>query len=197
MTGVPLMRTSKCRCGPKQRPVQSLIADHLALADRLPDVTAKRCLVAVAGRHRGGVLDAGVVAVAALPARDRHAARVGGVDLRARRHADVDARVAGLPRAPLAEGRGDRAVHRPDQRPEPCLIGPPPPCGVKAFGAALRSCDSIWSCWASRLFRSSCAFSRLERTWASTALRPSRARWSCVARATRAGPSRPPPRCAG
>ena len=32
-------------------------------------------------------------------------------------HADVDARVAGLPGATLAERRGDRAVDRPDHRP--------------------------------------------------------------------------------
>src|SRR5262249_3351721 len=39
----------------------------------------------------------------------------GGADRRAGRDADVDARVAGLPRALLAERRRDRPVDRPDQ----------------------------------------------------------------------------------
>ena len=34
-TDEPLIRTSKCRCGPKQWPVQPDVADDLALADGL------------------------------------------------------------------------------------------------------------------------------------------------------------------
>src|SRR5207247_696299 len=45
----------------------------------------------------------------------RHDPRAGGAHRGAARDADVDARVAGLPRAPLAERRGDRAVDGPDE----------------------------------------------------------------------------------
>src|SRR5690349_666921 len=50
------------------------VADHLALRDGLADRDRDAGLVAVAGGQRSGVLDAGVVAIAAHPARDRHAA---------------------------------------------------------------------------------------------------------------------------
>src|SRR5262249_41062851 len=62
--------------------------------------------------------DAGEVAVAAgrrLRLHQHDLAVGGGADRRARRNADVDARVAGLPRARLAERRRDRPVDRPDQ----------------------------------------------------------------------------------
>ena len=61
------------------------------------------------------MLDAGVVAVAAHRPGHRDGAGAGGADRRAAADADVDAGVAGLPRAPLAERRGDRAVDRPDE----------------------------------------------------------------------------------
>src|SRR4051794_27971970 len=53
-------------------------ADHLALADARPHGGPDARLVAVARGQRAGVLDAGVVAVAADPARDRHAAGLRG-----------------------------------------------------------------------------------------------------------------------
>src|SRR3954470_15979010 len=84
-------------------------ADDLALADVLADADLDRRLVPVAGRQRRRVLDARVVAVAARPARDHDAAGVGGADRGPGRHADVDAGVARLPGAPLAERRCDRA----------------------------------------------------------------------------------------
>src|SRR5436309_7225570 len=49
-------------------------ADDLALADVLADARLDRRLVPVARRHHCGVLDAGVVAVAAFPAGDDHVA---------------------------------------------------------------------------------------------------------------------------
>src|SRR4051794_11450234 len=94
-------------------------ADDLALADPLAQRDAERRLVRVAGGHRAGVLDAGEVAVAArgrLGLLQRNAPRRGGADRGAGGDADVDAGVAGLPGAALAELRGDRAVDRPDQR---------------------------------------------------------------------------------
>src|SRR3954447_5035739 len=77
--------------------------DHLSLAHVLADAHEDRRLVAVAGRQRGRVLDAGVVAVAAHPARDHHSTSVRCADRSARRHADVDAGVARLPGTSLAE----------------------------------------------------------------------------------------------
>ena len=47
----------------------------------------------------------------------RRCLRRGGADRRPRRHADIDAGMAGLPGAALAERRRDRPVDRPDQLP--------------------------------------------------------------------------------
>src|SRR4051812_5393644 len=94
------------------------VADDLALADARAHRGAEARLVRVARRHRRRVLDAGVVAVAArgrLALHQDDPARGGGADRRARRDADVDAGVAGLPGARFAERRGDRAVDGPDQ----------------------------------------------------------------------------------
>src|SRR4051794_36066373 len=94
------------------------VADDLALGDVRADARGEARLVRVTRRERPGVLDAGEVAVAAargLGLHERDRARRGGADRGAARHADVDARVAGLPGARLAEGRGDRAVDGPDQ----------------------------------------------------------------------------------
>src|SRR3954452_24634150 len=55
-------------------------ADDLALRDALADGDADARLVPVTGRQAAAVADAGVVAVAADPARDEHLARLGGVD---------------------------------------------------------------------------------------------------------------------
>src|SRR4051812_32649428 len=88
-------------------------ADHLALGDALADRDADARLVPVARREAASVADAGVVAVAADPARDEDLARLGGVDGRAGRHRDVDARVQAAPAH--AEGGDDRAVDRPDE----------------------------------------------------------------------------------
>src|SRR4051794_6103614 len=90
--------------------------DDLSLRHVLADMDTQRRLVPVARREHRGVLDAGVVAVARDPAGDRDAAGVGGADRRPGRHADVDAGVARLPGATLAEGRRDRPVDRPDHR---------------------------------------------------------------------------------
>src|SRR5690349_15991644 len=90
--------------------------DDLPLADVLTDTDLDHGLVAVTGRERSGVLDAGVVAVAADPAGDHDPPGVGCANRSAGRHADVDAGVARLPRTPLAERRGDRPVHGPDHR---------------------------------------------------------------------------------
>src|SRR4051794_22474684 len=99
-------------------------ADYLALADVLADTHEDRRLVAVAGRQRCTVLDAGVVAVAPRPAGNDDAAGVGGANRGAGRHADVDPGVTGLPRPALAERGGDRPVHRPDHRAGAAAKGP-------------------------------------------------------------------------
>src|SRR3954454_1572160 len=92
-------------------------ADDLALADVRPERGGEARLVGVARRQRRGVRDARVVAVAARRARrlhERDLARGGRADRRPARHADVDAGMARLPRAALAERRGDRPVDGPD-----------------------------------------------------------------------------------
>src|SRR3954452_25169399 len=91
-------------------------SDHLTLAHVLTDADADRRLMPVARRQRGRVLDARVVPVAAGPAGDHETAGIGRADRGACGHADVDARVARLPGAALAERRGDRAIDRPDHR---------------------------------------------------------------------------------
>src|SRR3954452_719023 len=93
------------------------VADDLALRDARPERGREARLVRVARRQRRAVRDARVVAVAAGRAdrlHERDLARRGGADRRAARDADVDARVARLPRAALAERRRDRPVYRPD-----------------------------------------------------------------------------------
>src|SRR5215211_5467524 len=89
-------------------------ADHLALADLLANRDGDRLLVGVAGRDPAAVVDARVVPVARLEARDRD--RSGGrrMNRRAARDADVDSRMAALPRPLLAEGGRNGTVHRPD-----------------------------------------------------------------------------------
>src|SRR4051794_41340771 len=89
-------------------------ADYLALADVLADAHEDRRLVAVAGRQRCTVLDAGVVAVAPGPAGDDDAAGVGGANRGAGGHPAVDPRVAGPPLPPLAKRGRDPPVVRPD-----------------------------------------------------------------------------------
>src|SRR5688500_10616223 len=93
------------------------IADHLALADLGAHARPEAHLVRVTGRERAAVLDAGEVAVAARGAfalEQADLARQRGADRRARRDGDVDARVAVLPGARLAERRRERAVDGPD-----------------------------------------------------------------------------------
>src|SRR4051794_2809255 len=100
-------------------PGAAAVADDLTLCDARAERRAEARLVGVARRHHGGVLDAREVAVAARDAgalHERDAAGGGRADRRPGRHADVDAGVAGLPGARLAEWRGDRPVDRPDQR---------------------------------------------------------------------------------
>src|SRR4051812_34903370 len=102
---------------PEAQAGAAAVADDLALADGRPERRREARLVRVARRERRGVRDARVVAVAARRAdglHQRHLARRGGTDGRPARHADVDAGVARLPRAALAERRGDRPVDRPD-----------------------------------------------------------------------------------
>ena len=113
LTGAPLMRVSKCTCGAEAVARAARVADDLALRDALADGDADARLVAVTGRQPAAVADAGVVAVAADPAGDQDAAGLGGVDRRARRHRDVDARVQAAPAH--AERRDDRAVDGPDE----------------------------------------------------------------------------------
>ena len=115
-TTAPLTRTSKWRWAPKHRPVQPTRPITWPWLTCWPTLTLDLRLVGVAGGQRAAVLDAGVVAVAARPARRARrcrppAARIG-VPVR---DADVDAGVAGLPGAALAERRGDRPVDRPDE----------------------------------------------------------------------------------
>src|SRR5215212_9663987 len=86
--------------------------DHLALLDALPDAHPDRGLVAVTGGDAAPMLDAGVVAVAADPARDRNSAPRRGPDRCAARHGDVDAGVQPAPAHPKAGH--DRAADRPD-----------------------------------------------------------------------------------
>src|SRR4051794_5884142 len=96
------------------------VADDLALGDMGAHRGGEARLVRVTRRHGCRVLDAGEVAVAAglrLALHQGDRARGGRADRRAGRDADVDARVAGLPRALLAERRGDRPVDRPDELP--------------------------------------------------------------------------------
>src|SRR3954469_20727447 len=95
----------------------SNVADDLPLTDLRAHRGREARLVRVTRRERARVLDAGEIAVAAgdagaLPEHDL--ARRGGADRGACRDADVDARMAGLPGARLAERRGDRAVDGPD-----------------------------------------------------------------------------------
>src|SRR5687767_7575927 len=95
------------------------VADHLALAHRRAVRGGEARLVGVAGGQAAGVLDAGVVAVAADPAHEDHAAPVRGVDRRATRHRDVDPGVQPPPAHP--ESRDDRAVHGPAELPAALL----------------------------------------------------------------------------
>ena len=99
------------------------VADDLALLHAGAVGGGEARLVRVAARQAAGVLDAGVVAVAAHPAHQHHAARVGGADRGARAHGDVHAGVQAAPAR--AEGRHHRAVHRPDQL-AACPGGPGP-----------------------------------------------------------------------
>ena len=72
----PLTRTSKCRCGPVEFPVEPTSETVCALRDRLADADEDRRRVRVGGREPVPVVDDDEVAVAAEPA---------GVDDRARR----------------------------------------------------------------------------------------------------------------
>src|SRR5688572_1142227 len=69
------------------------VADHLAAADGRAVRGREARLVGVAARQARGVLDAGVVAVAADPAHQHDAPAVRRVDRRATRDRDVDAGV--------------------------------------------------------------------------------------------------------
>src|SRR5829696_2481568 len=89
------------------------VADHLALAHARAHRGPVAGLVRVAGRERA-VRDARVVAVAAGPAEQHDTAGIGGADRRARRDADVDARVQAAPAH--AERRDYGPVDGPDQR---------------------------------------------------------------------------------
>src|SRR3954447_6611970 len=106
------------RVRPEAAAGAAAVADHLSLLDARAHRRAEARLVRVAGRQRGRVLDAGEVAVAAgrRLRLHQHDLAVGRrADRRARGDADVDARVAGLPGARLAERRRDRPVDRPDE----------------------------------------------------------------------------------
>src|SRR3954453_12728128 len=89
-------------------------ADPLALAHLLADRDGDRLLVGVAGRDPAAVVDARVVPVARLGARDRDLSGGSRVDRRAAWDADVNPRVAALPRPLLAEGGGNGPVDGPD-----------------------------------------------------------------------------------
>src|SRR5215211_2763769 len=103
------------KVGPEAEARAVAYPDHLPLAHVLADRDGDRRLMRVAGRDPASVVDAGVVAVAGLRPGDRDRAVGGGVDRRSARDSDVDARVAALPGALLAEGRGHRSVDRPDE----------------------------------------------------------------------------------
>ena len=102
---------SSARCSPRSR--------SPGLGSR---TRRSRSRSSTGGRSRWtgrGVLDAGVVAVAADPAHQHHPARVGRPDRGAGGHGDVQARVEAAPARPE---RGDHgAVHRPDQLPAALL----------------------------------------------------------------------------
>src|SRR3954453_8487534 len=94
---------------PEAQPGAAAVADDLALADGRAERRREARLVRVARGERRGVRDARVVAVAARRAHrlhERDLARRRRADRRAARHADVDARMARLPGAALAERRG-------------------------------------------------------------------------------------------
>ena len=110
-------------------------ADHLALAHALAHGDADARLVAVAGGQRAGVLDAGVVAVAARPSPraprvPQSAARIG---------VPVGAAMS-MPacRRPQRMPKGDVKVPFTGQisRPLPRRIGPAPPPAPPGQGAA-------------------------------------------------------------
>src|SRR4051794_14347753 len=94
------------------------VADDLALAHVLALADREALLMRVARGEPVAVVDAGVVPVAAarrLRLREHHGTVGRRVDGRATRDPDVDARMAALPCALLAERRRYGAIHRPDE----------------------------------------------------------------------------------
>src|SRR5262245_20294079 len=87
--------------------------DDLSLGDLLADRDQDLLLVGVASGQAAAVVNAGVVAVAALVAGDLDAARGGCTDRSARGHGDVDSLVHPAPAHP--EAGDDGAVDGPDQ----------------------------------------------------------------------------------
>ena len=112
-----LTSTSKCRCGPVERPVEPTIADHLALRDaRRPPSRPLRVAahVVVGGLVAVGVAQRDRAAVAGARADLLHHAVAGRHDRRARRRRPVDAgmhAVAAHDRVPAhAEAGGEAAL---------------------------------------------------------------------------------------
>src|SRR5436190_1688154 len=112
--GIAVHADLEVQVGAEAEPGAVAVADQLSLADLLAHGHRDGLLVPVAGGDPTPVVDAGVVAVPGLHTGDRDGACRGGVDRSAAGHPDVDAGVACLPGTRLAEGGGDRAVHRPD-----------------------------------------------------------------------------------
>ena len=144
---MPLTRTSKCTCGPKQWPVQPTVPITWPCLTLWPDADADRGLVPVAGGDPAAVLDAGVVAVAADPAGDRDACRRPPRGSACRSARRCRRRRAG---GPSACRSGDTTGPFTGQMkpPLPCRIGPagsgaaPPSCAVTCAEAASSAATS-------------------------------------------------------
>ena len=120
-TARPCFSTSKCRCGPVERPVEPIRAIGLTFLHRVADRDQHALVVRVAGDVAIAVIDLDRLAVAEAILRIGHDAGGDRDDLRAGRAGEVDAAVKGVAAGErigaMAEVRGDPALRAPAGRP--------------------------------------------------------------------------------
>ena len=117
LTARSLMRTSKCRCGPVERPVLPIAPMTSPAATCWPTRARERGHVGVAGHHAVAVADFDDVAVTGLRSDESNLALGRGMDRRADRAAEIEPgmhrRAARERVAAIAEARRDHVHARP------------------------------------------------------------------------------------